>query len=230
MTKKGKAIHVFPTILVEILWDQIQPRHEEELLKDGGSFIFRGKLMERLNKKDKLSLDDWIRKAANHQDLSYKHWLGEKGVTDRDRPPTFFPGADWDSASVKTGKTRSQSVRTKTNSTNSVLGSQVNGSPREENHHSSKKRQRANSGANSESMKKPRPASASTEESTKTIDYRSYLSYNMNHFKLTDKMRDDDPEEYQEILDKIEKDWNNYRRIMIKQGYTVAPGGEKPEA
>ena len=224
MTKKGKAIHVFPTILVEILWEQIQPRHEG-LLNDGESFIFRGKLMERFNKKDKSSLDDWIRKAANHQDLSYKHWLVEKGVTDRDRPPTFFPGADWDDTSVKTEKTRSQSVRTK----NSVLGSQVNGSPRE-NHHSSKKRQRANSGENSGSMKKPRPASASTEESTKTIDYRSYLSYNMNHFKLTDEMRDESPEEYEEILDQIEKDWNNYRRIMIKQGFTVAPGGEKPEA
>lgn len=200
MTKKGKAIHVFPTILVGILWDQIQPRHQEELLKDGESFIFRGKLMERLNKKDKLSLDDWIRKAANDQDLSYKIWLQEKGVTDRDRPPIFFPGADWANAPVKT-KAKSQSVRTKPSSKNSVLGSQVNGSPSEENNHSGKKRQRANSGANSESMKKPRPVSASTEESTKTIDYRSYLSYNMNHFKLTDKMRDDDPEEYQEIYD-----------------------------
>jgi hypothetical protein len=90
------------------------------------------------------------------------------------------------------------------------------------NNHSGKKRQRANSGANSEIMKKPRPVAASPEESTKTIDYRSYLSYNINHFKLTEKMRDDDPEEYQEILDKTERDWNNYRRIMIKQGYTVA--------
>jgi hypothetical protein len=76
--------------------------------------------MERLNKKDKLSLDDWIRKAANDQDLLYEIWLQEKGRYRSDRPPTFFPGADWANASVKT-KAKSQSVRTKPNSKNSVL-------------------------------------------------------------------------------------------------------------
>ncbi|KAJ5146616.1 uncharacterized protein N7515_001180 [Penicillium bovifimosum] len=177
-----------------------------------------------------MSLDIWIRDAAKHQDLSYQAWLSENGITNRDRPPTFFPGADWANPPVKTKETKSQSVRTKSNTKDSVLDSPGNGSAREENHHSDKKRQRADSGANSGSIKKPRPVSASTEEPTKTIDYRSYLSYTMNHFKLTDKMRDDDPEEYNAILDKIEKDWNNYRQIMIKQGYTIAPGGEKPDA
>lgn len=164
---KGKAIHVFPTILVGILWDNIQEEHQKKYLKDRKSFVFRGKLMQRLNKKDKLSLDGWIRKAAENQDLSYKKWLSEEGVTDQDRPPTFFPGADWANVSVET-KAKSQSVRTKPNSKNSVLGSQVNGSVKEEKRHSGSKRQMANSGANLESMEKPRTVSASTEESTIT--------------------------------------------------------------
>jgi hypothetical protein len=163
----GKAIHVFPMMLVGILWDKIQPKHQQEYLKDGESFIFRGKLMQRLNKKDKLSLNDWLRKAAAKQDLSYKEWLNETGVTGRDRPPTFFPDADWANAPVGR-KAKSQSMRTKINSKNSVPGSQVNGSVEEEDRHPDSKRQSANSGENSESMQKPRTVSASTEEPTMT--------------------------------------------------------------
>jgi hypothetical protein len=228
MTKKGKAIHVFPTILVRILWDQIQERHQN-MLENGESWIFRGILMEKLKKKEKEQMDDWIRDAAKHQDLSYQKWLNENGATNRDRPPTFFPGADWANAPVQPRKTKSQSVRTKSNSS-SGLSSQGNGSREEKSHRAGKKRARADSGADSGSVKKARPVPASTEESTKTIDYRSYLSYNMNHYKLTDEMRDNDKDEYDAIMNKIEEDWNNYRQIMIKQGYSVAPGGEKPEA
>lgn len=239
MTKngKGKAIHVFPTILVGILWDEIQPKHQKEYLKDGESFIFRGKLMQRLNKKDKLFLDNWIREAANKQDLSYKKWLNEKGLTGQDRPPTFFPGADWANASVEI-KAKSQSMRTKPNSKNSVPGSQVNGSVKEENRHSGSKRQRANSGENLESMQKPRTVSGSTEEPTMTkkrrrpddnedqgstdtakkakyvpkpqngwIDRQSYLTDMMVFYKLDRKLLDHNGK----TDEQIEKDTQRYR-------------------
>ncbi|KAJ5454050.1 uncharacterized protein N7458_005006 [Penicillium daleae] len=225
MTKKGKAIHVFPTMLLGILWDHIDPDHKI-LLKDGQSWNFRGKLMQRLKKREKIILDNWIRDAAKHQDLSYQAWLSENGVTNRVRPPTFFPGDDWTNAPVQPTKTKS---RTKSNSKSSDLDSLGNGPPREENH--GKKRPRANSGANSGRTKKLRPGSASTEKSTeRSIDYRSYLFTNMMHFGLTDEKREKDPEEYRQILGNIEQDWTNYRQNMINRGFTVAPGGEKPEA
>lgn len=228
--KKGKAIHVFPTILVGVQWDQIQERHKR-LLTDGESWNFRGKLMERLKKKEKISLDNWIRDAAMLQDQSYEAWIKKNGVTNRDRPPTFFPGADWANVPVQPKKTKSQSVRTGSNSKNSSLDSQENGSPGEESHHSGKKRSRANSGANSACMKKPRSATASTEKSTERyIDWSSYLCTNMIHFGLTDKKREDDPDGYMETLDTIHKGWSDYRQNMIKRGFKILPGGEKPEA
>jgi hypothetical protein len=117
----------------------------------------------------------------------------------------------------------------KSDSKSSDLDSLGNGPPREENH--GKKRPRANSGANSGRTKKLRPGSASTEKSTeRSIDYRSYLFTNMMHFGLTDEKREKDPEEYRQILGNIEEDWTNYRQNMINRGFTVAPGGEKPEA
>ena len=91
-TKTGKA--VYPATLIKLNWINIEIKHQKDL-NNCQDWNTRSKLMKRLKKGEKNQLDDWTRNAAKAQDESYKSWSKEKGFSDKERMPTFFPGKDW---------------------------------------------------------------------------------------------------------------------------------------
>lgn len=155
-TKNGKVIHVFPTTMVKIKWIDIQESHLR-MLQNGENWNLRSKLMGRLKKKDKETLDDWIREAALRQDEGYEIWFKDNNVSGEKRSSTFFPDEKWATekpppAIIKRAERRSERIKTKTTHKNA----QPNETSGNGDGFSSKKRQRSDSAVEQNRTKKPR--------------------------------------------------------------------------
>jgi hypothetical protein len=241
--KKGKEVRIFPTILFRIQWCNIAENHKAEFLEKDQSWVFRGKVMSRLKSKERVRLDEWGRAKAEEQDHGYRDWLNEKKITNQDRDPTFYPGVDWASSSKNSKKSRSTPVQNQPNSKNTVPESEKDDST-EKGHRPSRKpqnkRQRADSDVSekrSDRIKKPRSGSGPTENSAekKPIAWTSYQFNLMKHYEagpekfgIEGKGCEQGSHKYQKILSDIYDGWDEYRENMLRDGYTVADGGERP--
>ena len=227
-TKKGKVIHVFPTTILKIKWTKIQSDHQSMLL-NGESWNLRSTITARLNGKDKVTLDSWIREVAFKQDLDHQNWLREKKISGHQRPPTFFPGEDWARESPPREKStgaRGRSEKPQPKAANDKA--QLYGLPENGNRFSGRKRARSPS-ASLDNTKKARFVEVPSKDGY--YDWTTYFVTNANHCKLDAEMlngTEKERKEYNDKLQEIKNGWNQYAEIMRGNGYTLAPGGGKP--
>ncbi|KAJ5291475.1 hypothetical protein N7478_000726 [Penicillium angulare] len=220
VTKAGKVIQVYPPTLIKIQWIDIQETHRAELLNDQ-DWNVRSNITKRLKRKDQAWLDEQIGEAAKAQDNSYDGWAAKKGIEGEKRPPTFFPGRDGCTSETLSAKQAAKAQRVRS-ATNQNDGAQSN----DEQSPNTKKR-KADCGIEPPGQDRRMKFQHIPNPPSKLIDYNAYLLTCMMDQKLTHDKLNDDPEGYKVAMDKIEIDWEEYKKLMLHSGYEIRPGGDR---
>ncbi|KAJ5291446.1 hypothetical protein N7478_000697 [Penicillium angulare] len=220
VTKTGKIIQVSPPMLIKIKWVDIQEIHRAALLSDQ-DWNIRSNITKRLKQKDHAWLDEQIIDAAKAQDKSYEEWAAEKRIDSEKRPPTYFPGKGGSASRSRAAKqpTTAQGAHAATNQNDRVQsndGQSLN-----------TKKRKADSGIERLGQDRRMKFQHIPNPPSKLIDYNAYLLTCMMDQKLTHEKLNDDPEGYKAAMDKIEIDWEEYKKLMLDSGYKICPGGDR---